>query len=63
MRGLLLQEITLELRETGIEDMDPDTLFDDPEWWQNYERDCMDGAVSGRIYRGDDDQLYFYYGD
>lgn len=63
VHGLLLQEAVLELREAGIEGMDPDTLFDDIEWWQDYKRDCKDGKFSGRIYRGDNDRLYYYYGD
>jgi hypothetical protein len=57
LNALLIQFISGDLREAGLDACDPDD-FD----WDEYESDANEGSRSGNLYRGDDGQIYFYVG-
>ncbi len=55
LNALILQFIAGDIRET------PD--MDVGDWdWGLYQRLAMEGAVAGRMYRGDDGRVYYYLG-
>ena len=56
--ALLAQFIAGDMREAGFGDSTPDDAA-----WQEYERRANDGAISGRLYRGDDGAVYFSISD
>lgn len=59
--ALLLQFIAGDLRELqALAPSDEDEFGID---WKEAERLSQEGTVSGRIFKGDDDQLYIYIGD
>jgi hypothetical protein len=55
--ALFVQLISGDMREAGMDDVDPED-FD----WEEYERQASEGHISSRIWRGNDDQIYFYLG-
>ena len=56
--ALFIQCISGDMREAGIDDCNLED-FD----WTEYQHDSEKGRVSGRIYRGDDDRIYYYLGE
>ena len=52
LKAMLLQEIAAEMREHDI------TAFWDKEQWGEY----MNSDNAGRLFMGDDEQIYFYIG-
>lgn len=58
LRAMLVQDVTSEMRESGLED-DPLEDID----WEMYEALCQTGTFSGRIGPGDDGRVYFYLGE
>ena len=52
LKAMLLQEIAAEMREHDI------TMFWDKEQWGEY----MNSDNAGRLFMGDDEQIYFYIG-
>lgn len=57
LRAMLVQDVTNEMRESGLED---DHLEDID--WEEYEALCNTGVYLGRISPGDDGRVYFYLG-
>ncbi len=57
--ALMLQFISGDIRECDFSEW-PDQFS--AEWWNEYESASERGIVSGRIFRGDDGQVYFYVG-
>jgi len=55
LNALCIQMIAGDIRETG---MNTD-VFD----WQEYEAQAHAGMIAGRMFRGDDGEVYFYIGD
>lgn len=55
LNALLIQFVAGDIREAGL-----DTPFPD---WGQYQEDCEAGLVSGRIFRADDNQVYYYIGN
>ena len=55
--ALLLQSIAGDMRECGI---GPDSTAAD---WARYHADAEDGRVSGRIWRDDSGQVFYYVGE
>ena len=55
LNALCLQFIAGDIREGRL---DADSID-----WAAYERDAKRGTVSGRIFRGNDNQIYFYVGE
>lgn len=51
--ALILQWIAGDMRECDMPS-NPDDA-----WWKEYEEGCNAGRYAGRIYRGDDNQIYF----
>lgn len=58
LRALLVQDVTAEMRETGLEDVHLEDID-----WEEYEALCQTGNYSGRIGPGDDGRVYFYLGE
>lgn len=58
LRAMLLQDVTLNIREMGLEDVCPDE-YD----WDEYEEDCSQGIYAGNIFLGDNGRIYFYMGE
>lgn len=58
LRAMLVQDVTLTMRESGLED---DRLEDID--WEEYEALCQAGTYSGRIGPGDDGRVYFWLGE
>jgi hypothetical protein len=52
--ALFIQLVSGDMREAGMDETFPDE-FD----WQEYEERSSAGQVSGSIYRGDDDRIYY----
>ncbi len=52
--ALLAQFIAGDMREAGFGDSTPDDAA-----WAEYERRASDGAISSRLFRGDDGAIYF----
>lgn len=57
LRAMLVQDVTNEMRESGLED---DHLEDID--WEEYVALCQTGVYLGRISPGDDGRVYFYLG-
>lgn len=55
LNALLIQMISGDIREGSLDTDDPD--------WDQYQKDSEEGRVSGRIFKGDDSQVYYYVGD
>ena len=53
LQALCLQWIAGDMREAGLDAASTD------EDWARYEIDAMDGHCSGRLFRGDDGEIYF----
>lgn len=58
LRAMLLQDVTITVREMGLEDTCPDE-YD----WEAYEEGCSQGTYAGNIFRGVDGRIYFYMGE
>lgn len=58
LRAMLLQDVTLNIREMGLEDEFPDE-YD----WDRHEAECQRGTYRGIVGRGDDGRIYFYLGE
>lgn len=58
LNALVIQEISAAMREAGWDDGNLDGELD----WEEYQRMSEAGQVSGRIFKGDDDTIYFYLG-
>lgn len=52
--ALFLQMVAGDIREAGLDTAAPD--------WDEYESGASDGQYSGRIFKGDDGQIYYYIG-
>jgi hypothetical protein len=52
--ALFIQLISGDMREAGMDECD----IEDFDWYE-----YQQGSISGRIYKGDDNQIYFYLGD
>lgn len=52
--ALFLQMVAGDIREAGLDTSAPD--------WEEYENGAEAGAHGGRIFRGDDGQIYYYVG-
>jgi hypothetical protein len=55
--AVFIQLISGDMREAGMDDCDLDE-FD----WEEYEERAEEGSISGNIFKGDDDQIYYYLG-
>jgi hypothetical protein len=55
LNALCLQFIAGDMREAQLDVEEPD--------WAEYERRAQAGNISGRIFKGDDDEVYIYIGD
>lgn len=55
LRGMLVQDITGEMRETGLEDF----ALEDVDW-EAHEAAVTAGECPSSIYRGDDGRVYFW---
>ena len=55
-QALFLQMIAGDCREGGADSLG---AMD----WQKYQEDSESGRISGRMFRGDDGQVYFYIGN
>src|ERR1700690_1141459 len=55
LNALLIQMIAGDMREGDLDTDNPD--------WEKYQKDSESGRISGRIYKGDDSQVYYYVGD
>lgn len=55
LNALLLQLISGEMRESGLDQGEPD--------WQEYREGCEAGKYHGDISPGNDGRVYFYVGD
>lgn len=53
--ALFLQMVAGDIREAGLDTSAPD--------WVEYENGAEAGAHAGRIFRGDDGQIYYYVGN
>ena len=53
LNALLLQFISGEIRESGLDVNNPD--------WQQYEKDCERGQIAGNLFTSDD-SIYYYIG-
>ena len=51
LEALLIQFISGDMREAGLDVESPD--------WEQYELDSTNGQCAGRIFRGDNNQIYF----
>lgn len=58
LRALLLQDVTIAIREMGLEGVCPDE-YD----WEAYEDGCECGHYSANIFHGDNGRIYFYMGE
>ena len=56
--ALFVQMISGDMREAGFDEVDLED-FD----WPEYERRAEQGTISGRIYHGDNDRIYYYIGE
>jgi hypothetical protein len=56
--ALFVQLVSGDMREAGMDDVDLED-FD----WDEYEHKAQQGSISGRIYRGDDQEIYFNLDD
>jgi hypothetical protein len=56
LNALLIQMISGDLREGHLD-------VDEPPDWEKYEIDSEAGRISGRLFKGDDEQIYYYIGD
>lgn len=54
LNALFIQFCTGDIREGGLNVPNPD--------WQQYQEDCEAGIASGRIFKSDDNQVYYYIG-
>lgn len=59
LNALCIQWISGDMREPVGFELGPHTT---DAQWADYERQCNAGQCSGRLYRGDDGQIYFYIG-
>ena len=60
IRALVLQFIASELRECKFpEEFDSATNA----WWEHYYHNSQNGQYSGRMFRGDDNEIYYYLGE
>lgn len=57
LRGMLVQDITSTMRETGLEDF----ALEDVDW-EAHEAAAAEGICSSSIFRGDDGRVYFRMG-
>ena len=55
LNALLIQMIAGDIREASLDADEPD--------WDQYEKDSESGRISGRIFKGDDAQIYYYVGE
>jgi hypothetical protein len=55
LNALLIQMVSGDIREASLDTDEPD--------WAQYQKDSEDGRISGRIFKGDDSQIYYYVGD
>ena len=55
LNALLIQMVSGDIREASLDTDAPD--------WEQYQKDSEDGRISGRIFKGDDSQIYYYIGD
>lgn len=51
LNALLIQMISGDIREGDLDDFEPD--------WEDYEKRSEAGNVSGRLFKGDDGQVYY----
>src|SRR5437016_3269115 len=56
--ALFVQLISGDMREARMDSADIEGFN-----WEEYQRKADHGSISGRISRGDDEQIYFYLGD
>jgi hypothetical protein len=52
LNALLIQMISGDIREANLDTENPD--------WTQYEKDSESGRVSGRIFKGNDSQIYYH---
>jgi hypothetical protein len=55
VNALLIQFISGDIRECCLEE--------DRDNWSEYEAQCSEGQCSSRIFKGDDNQVYYYMGE
>jgi len=55
LNALLIQMISGDMREADLDADAPD--------WDKYQQDSESGRISGRIFKGDDSQIYYYVGE
>lgn len=60
LNALCLQWIAGDMREPVGFELGPDTTA---EQWADYEKQVSDGQISGRIFKGTDNEIYFYIGE
>lgn len=60
LNALCIQFVAGDMREPVGFDLRYDSTDED---WQEYERQAMEGVVSGRLSRNKDGKIYFYIGE